>query len=92
MVVAHLEVESFVRRIREKLLEFDLDRQRDGVEAGAIRPADRLERQCEHHRIPQQRLQVEQVALQHADLVVLVERLPVVVVEEQLLERHLGRV
>ena len=34
--------------------------------------AQRLERQCEHHRVPQQRLQVDQVGLEHADLELLI--------------------
>ena len=38
---------------------------------GTVVLAQRLERQCEHHRVPQQRLEVEQVALEPAGLVVL---------------------
>ena len=31
-----------------------------GAQAGTVVPAQRLERQCKHHRVPQQRLQVAQ--------------------------------
>ena len=61
-----------------------------GAQAGTVVLAQRLERQCEHHRVPQQRLEVDQVVLQHADLVVLLGE-GVVLVDEQLLEPHLDR-
>ena len=60
------------------------------AQARAVFPAQRLERQCEHHRVPQQWLEVEQVSLEPADIVVLVVPgvRPVigVVVDEQFLE------
>ena len=59
-----------------------------GAQAGTVVPAQRLERQCEHYRIPQQRLEVDQVSHEHADLVVLV-RERMVLVDVQLLEVHL---
>ena len=37
-----------------------------GAQPGTVVPAQRLERQCEHHRVPQQRLEVEQVVLEPA--------------------------
>ncbi len=65
-----------------------------GAQARAILPAQWLERQCKHYRIPQLRLEVEQVALQPAGALrlVLVSRVVRVVVEVQLLERHLDLV
>ena len=57
-----------------------------GAQSGTVRLAHGLERQCEHHRVPQQRLQVEQVVLELADLVVLVGVMVAVVVHVQLLE------
>jgi hypothetical protein len=53
----------------------------------------RPERQCKHDRVPQQRLEVEQVVLEPADFVVeiLIRRVvPDVVVHEQLLEPDRG--
>ena len=52
-------------------------------------PAQRLEGQCKHHRVPQQWLEVDQIVLEPADIVVLVVPTTVmsgVVVDEQLLE------
>ena len=44
VIVSNREVESFVLRIREKLLEFDFDRELDGVEAAhALRRGDRVD-------------------------------------------------
>ena len=43
-----------------------------GAQSGTVVLAQRLERQCEHHRIPQQGLQVDQVVLQRADLELLI--------------------
>ena len=40
-----------------------------GAQTRAVVPAHRLERQCEHHRVPQRGLQVDQVVLQLAQLV-----------------------
>ena len=42
-----------------------------GAQSRTVVLAQRLERQCEHHRVPQQWLEVEQVVLEPADLVVL---------------------
>ena len=47
-----------------------------GAQPGTVVLAQRLERQCEHHRVPQQRLEVEQVVLEPAGLVVLRRRAP----------------
>ena len=66
-----------------------------GAQARTVVLAQRLERQCEHHRVPQQRLEVEQVVLEPADIVVLVvppARRAGVVVDEQLLEVDLDGV
>ena len=38
---------------------------RFGVETWAIRPADRLERQCEHHRIPYDGFKIHVIVLNH---------------------------
>ncbi len=60
-----------------------------GAQTRTVVPAQRLERQCEHHRIPQQWLEIDQIVLEPADIVVLVVPTPVmsgVVVDEQLLE------
>ena len=43
-----------------------------GAQPGTVVSTQRLERQREHHRVPQQRLQVEQVVLELPGLVVLV--------------------
>ena len=40
-----------------------------GAQTRTVVPAQRLERQREHHRVPQQRFEVEQVALEPADIV-----------------------
>ena len=37
-------------------------------------PAQRLERQCKHHRVPQQWLEIDQVSLEPADIVVQIVR------------------
>jgi hypothetical protein len=63
-----------------------------GAQPGTVVLAQRLERQCEHHRVPQQRLQVDQVVLQRADLELLLRIDVLVVVDEQLLEPHLDLV
>ena len=63
-----------------------------GAQPGTVVLAQRLERQCEHHRVPQQRLQVDQVVLELADLELLVRVDLAVVVDEQLLEPHLDLV
>ena len=54
-----------VRVVREPRTTLD-------AQTRTVVPAQRLERQCKHHRVPQQWLEVEQVALEPADLVVLV--------------------
>ena len=61
-----------------------------GAQARTVVLAQRLEGQCEHHRVPQQWLEVEQVVLEPADVVVLLVPTVVVqvVVDEQLLEIH----
>src|SRR5690606_7675171 len=41
-----------------------------GAQPGTVVLAERLERQCKHHRVPQQGLEVEQVVLECADFVV----------------------
>ena len=46
-----------------------------GAQARAVLPAHRLERQCEHHRVPQRGLEVDQVALELAQLVLVVTAL-----------------
>ncbi len=56
------------------------------AQSGTVRLAQGLERQCKHHRVPQQRLQVEQVVLELAGLIVLVGVMVAVVVDVQLLE------
>ena len=38
VIISNREVESFIERIREKLLEFDSERDRDGVEAAYALP------------------------------------------------------
>jgi hypothetical protein len=63
-----------------------------GAQPGTVVSAQRLERQCEHHRVPQQGLQVDQVFLERADLELLVRIDVQVVVDEQLLEPHLDLV
>jgi hypothetical protein len=60
-----------------------------GAQSGTVLGAQRLERQCKHHRVPQQRLQVDQVVLELADLDLLIRIDVPVVVDEQLLEPHL---
>ena len=54
-----------VRVVREPRTTLD-------AQARAVVPAQRLERQCEHHRVPQQWLEVDQIVLEPADIVVLV--------------------
>ena len=63
-----------------------------GAQSWTVVLAQRLERQCEHHRVPQQGLQVDQVVLERADLELLIRIDVVVVVDEQLLEPHLDLV
>ncbi len=41
------------------------------AQPGTVVLAQRLERQCKHHRVPQQGFEVEQVSLEPADFVVL---------------------
>ena len=65
------------------------------AQARAVVPAQRLERQCEHHRIPQQWLEIDQISLEPADIVVQVVTacgVTGVVVHEQLLEVDLDGV
>src|SRR4051794_14648024 len=58
-----------------------------GAQSRAVVLAQRLERQLEHLRIPQHRFEVEQVALEPADVVILLVALGVVLlVDEELLE------
>jgi hypothetical protein len=48
VVVVNLKIKSFVRRIREKFLEIDLDRHLDVGEASSAHPDGRRGELCAH--------------------------------------------
>lgn len=55
------------------------------AQSRAVRPTHRLKRQCEHHRVTQERFEVEQVVLELADIFFLACG-DVVVIQVELLE------